>query len=525
LTRRLTLALLLAGTVQSALAQGQVSHVPPAPVEYYRSNIGHTGVAAENLSVPLSLLWRHTTSSAKNNAASAVYANSTVFFTSGNSVYAVQSADGTLIWKYPVGSKAERNFATTPTLSNGALYVVDDTGQVSKLDALTGNELWTLKLDGAIRSSPVISDGILYFGSGNSHCYAVSADTGKIIWDVTTDGAITTSPIVTGGLVVFSSADNNLYSLSALTGRKAWSRPFDADPSVFPLVYDGQTIFVTSGDTIYELDPSNGSQRSKITLPTNLADPPTINVNSQYVITQTNDLYKLTLAGTTLWHTALTGAATAPPLLAGNLLLAATQPGILSGYDASSGKLIWQYVMQATGNDYQPKYRETNLTAPPIVAGGTLYVVTSDGTLSAFRSDAADNIGPSFLQLVPLSGTSVTNSGLSYGAYVVDEGSGIDPASVSLTLDGQIDDKAQYSPGMNAIYEAAPSALDPGEHHITVKAADWRGNQSTKSWSFQVNDQPTPVTTPGTLNPNSPNYPGGGRNPNAPPPPPPIVPF
>ena len=47
--KRFALALLLACPMPGALAQ---TPTPPAPVEYYRSNIGHTGVAAEKLTPP-----------------------------------------------------------------------------------------------------------------------------------------------------------------------------------------------------------------------------------------------------------------------------------------------------------------------------------------------------------------------------------------------------------------------------------------------------------------------------------------
>ncbi len=114
----------------------------------------------------------------------------------------------------------------------------------------------------------------------------------------------------------------------------------------------------------------------------------------------------------------------------------------------------------------------------------------------------------------------------------MDDGTGIDPASISLSVDGNADAQAKYHAGQNAIYNAPTTPLKEGTHQITIKATDWRGNAATISWAFTVNDHPAPTLPPGAspeqpgFNPNSPNYPGvGGRNPNAPPPPPPITPF
>lgn len=543
-----TAALMLlgpAGFAQVAPATPDPAATPASPVtaahvDYYRGNIGHTGVADEKLSAPLSVLWRHTTAYAKNNPASPVYGASTVYFPSGGAFYALNSADGTMRWQYPADGKARTFFATTPALSGGFLYVTDDNGQAYKLDAATGKPVWTAKLEGAIRSAPIVSNGVVYFGSGNSHGYALSADTGQVVWDTAMGGPITTSPTITGGLVVFTSSDGNVYSLNARTGKKGWAVPFAADPSLVPPVYDGTTLYVAAGNTLYGLDPNNGGRRSTIKLPTDVLIPPTVTANAVYVITQSNALYALTLAGRERWRVTLDAAETAPPLLAGNLLLVATQPGVLSGYDAGSGKLIWRYVVQASATDSQPKYPSTTVYAAPIVAAGTLYVVSDDGSLTAFRSDAPGNIGPQFTELVPEAGATVRADGLTYGAFVVAEGSGINPASVSLTVDDEADVKAVYHAGQNAVYDTPATPLKEGEHNITLRAADWRGNVTSQTWSFTVSGQGGRGGFGGFGG--GPNFPGNGgfggaggfgggggaapdgRDPGAPPPPP-ISPF
>ena len=493
-------ALLLLGAAASAQVVPAAPDVtaapvtPPTPantahVDYYRDNIGHTGVSDEKLNTPLSVLWRHTTNYSKNNPASPVYGASTIYFPSGGMLYALNAADGTRRWQYPADGKAKTYFGTTPALSGGFLYATDDNGQAYKLDTATGKVVWVAKLEGAIRSAPIISNGAVYFGSGNSHCYALSADTGQVIWDTATGGAITTSPTLTGGLVVFTSSDGSVYSLNARTGKKGWAIPFTADPSLVPPVYDGATLYIAAGDTLYGLDPNNGSRRSVIKLPTNVLVAPTVSGDSVYVITQSNTLFALTRSGHERWRATLDAADTAPPLLAGNLLLVATQPGTLTGYDAGTGRLVWQYAVQASATDSQPKYPTTTVYSAPIVAAGTLYVVSDDGSLTAFRADAPGNIGPQVTQTVPEAGATVRAQGLTYGALVVAEGSGINPASVSLTVDDEKDTKALYHAGQSAVYNTPTEPLKDGEHTITVKATDWRGNATTQSWSFTVSNQ------------------------------------
>ena len=515
----LLLAAWTIGQPLMAVADTPSTGKPLTAVDFYRGNTGHTGVSTESLTAPLSLLWRHTTQASKNNPASAVYAGSSVYFVSASSVYALSAADGSTLWQYPAGGKGTALFLATPALADGFLYVTDDNGQVTKLDAATGKSAWKAKLDGALRSSPIISDGSVFFGSSNNHCYALSVATGQTLWDSATSGAVLTSPVVTGGLVVFTSSDNTVYSLNSHTGRKAWSVSYDADPSLVPLVYDGRSVLVTAGDTVYSLDPSTGRQRTTIKLPTTVLIPPTVSPDATYIVTQSNTLYALGAGGRQIWKTTLVAAPTAPPLLAGSLLVVTSQPGIVSAYETTGGKLVWRYVVQASATDSQPKVAAANVFAAPIVADGTLYVVSDDGTLSAFRADAADNTGPELTQLAPASGATVPTDGLTYGALIVDAGSGINPATVSLELDGKADPLALYHTDANAIYNTSTTPMTEGDHQITVKATDWRGNASTQNWHFTVRNGAT--NRGNRSNPFGRGYPGnGGRNPNAPPPPP-----
>ena len=527
---RLAPAMLLIGAITTtcvsvrADAPTSSSSGPAAQVDFYRGDTGHTGVSPESLASPLSLLWRHTTQAAPNNPASAVYAGGSVYFVSGGSVYAVRAADGASEWQYPADGKKTSLFSATPALADGFLYVTDDSGNVFKLDAATGKAVWKATLDGALRSAPVVSGGMVYFGSGNSHCYALSTATGQTVWDVTTNGAVLTSPVVTGGLVDFTSSDNTVYSLNGRTGRKSWAVPFDADPSLVPLVYDGRILYVTAGDTLYSLDPGSGRQRTTLKLPTTMLIPPTVSADATYVITQSNTLYALGAGGRERWKVTVDAAPTAPPLLAGSLLLVTTQPGIVTAYDAGTGRLAWRYAMQGTATDSQPKPATANIFAAPIVADGTLYVVSDDGTLSAFRHDAPDNVGPDLVQLSPASGATVPTDALTYGALVVDEGSGINPATVILEFDGTADPLALFHADSGAIYHTLTTPLTEGDHQITVTAADWRGNVTSQNWHFTVRNGAT-NRGGGRFNPFGRGYPGGGgRNPNAPPPPP-LTPF
>ncbi len=515
-------ALLMGAALLLSPAQAQtpaLASTPPVTVSDYRGDAAHTGVAAESLATPLSLLWRHTASSTVSALASPVFSGKTVYFVSGSGVSALSADDGATLWQYPADGKPAALFSATPALDGGFLYVADDAGNVVKLDAATGKAAWKVKLDGTLRSSPTLSAGQVFLGSSSGHCYALSAETGQTAWDMTTGGAVTASPIVTGGLVAFSSSDNSVYSFSTRTGRKSWSVPYDSDPSIVPLVYDGRSLLVTAGDTIYSLEPGSGRQRTTIKLPTNVLIPPTPGPDATFIITQSSVLYALEGGGKQRWKVTLDSAPSAPPTLAGAALLVTTLPGTLTAYNAGTGDLLWRYAMQGTATDSQAKPAKVGVAAAPIVAAGTLYVSSDDGTLSAFRRDAIDTVGPELPLLVPASGATVPTDNVTYGAQLLDLGSGINPSTVTLSLDDKPDPLAVYHADVNAVFHTSATPLTEGDHQITVKAADWRGNVTTQSWHFTVrNGAPAGG---GRFNPFGRGYPGsGGRNPYAPPPPP-----
>lgn len=500
-------ACLLLGTVApSALAQAAAPAAAAPPASVYRNNAAHSGYTPDPLPTPVSLLWRHTTQAAKGNPGSPVSAGGLVYFGSGPSVYAVSAADGTLKWKFPTGAVTAGNFSSTPALDGGALYIGSDDAQVYKLDAKTGAQLWAKKVGGGVRSSPVVSNGLVYFGSADRQCYALSADSGQTVWSAVTQGPITASPTVQGNQVVIASSDNIVYSFNAAKGgAPVWTQHFPADPSASPPIYADGSFYVGAGSILYSLDNRGRQTGRPLDLGSPIVCPPTAGAGSVFVITQDNKVYAVSSGNKRVRWTASLGSPTnAVPLLAGGLLLVPTQHGILYGFDAQSGALKWQYVVQASGTQTQPKYQTTDIASAPLWVGGTLYVLSDDGSLSAFRADAVDKVAPQITDLTPAPGAAVAGVRIPYGARVFDYGSGLDPATVQFLIDNAPASLVKYDPGKDGVYidlnkdvqgfSNKPAA--DGLHQVTIQARDWRGNAVTKTWAFTVDNSLNPPGTP-----------------------------
>ncbi|WP_395143964.1 hypothetical protein, partial [Armatimonas sp.] len=138
---------------------------------------------------------------------------------------------------------------------------------------------------------------------------------------------------------------------------------------------------------------------------------------------------------------------------------------------------------------------ETAVAAPLALSGGTLYTLSSDGTLTAFRADAPDTTGPLFTGHYPKAGSALNGKPpFLVAAKVKDFGSGLNFDSVSVALDGK-DVTATYSLKSGLLsYKTQSSGrlVDPplanGRHVVTMRAKDWRGNETVETWSFVVNN-------------------------------------
>lgn len=498
-----TLPLLLFSSV--AWAQTPAPPTAPGPTVPFRGDSGHTGYTADPMPTPLSLVWRHTTAQARGNMSSPVAANGVIYFGSGRSVYAINAADGTQKWKFPAKAEATALFGTTPTLADGFLYFGGDDARVYKVNAATGAQVWVKKVDGPVRSSPVVDDGIVYFGSADSHLYAVRAETGAQVWAFTADGSITTAPIVSDGQVVFACTDNKIYSINAATARLSWSQRLASDPSAAPPVLANGLLFTGAGDTLYALNQRSGTIRWSTRLPSEISDTPTVNSDLLYVATENRGLYAVSTArGQLRWKATLAYPTGAPSLLAGNTLLVPSQRGIVHGFDARTGALKWQYVVQASGTATQPLYSSTDISSAPIWVDKTLYLLSDDGTLSAFQAGAADMVPPQVAQLSPAPASVVAGVRVPYSASLIDVGTGINPATVLLSVDRSPIGLAKYDPSRNAVtvdlsHDTRGDANRPladGTHQILLQAQDWHGNAVSRTWAFTVNNLLNPKTTP-----------------------------
>ena len=397
-------------------------------------------------------------------------------------------------------------------------------------DAVTGSLLRQFKTGSAIVSSPAINNGTLYFGSNDRRLYAINIADDKLVWRYKAEDGINSAPLLVGDMVYVTSSDQYLHAIKTSNGVVKWKYrlPYSALPNSVSVV--DNTLYLPSGDTLYALQPGTGLMRWMVKFPSTIATPPVAEGGTVYAIDRSQHLYAISAQrGREIWAkpVKLSFTPAAAPTISGSTLYIPTDRNAIYALSREDGKTIWQYSVEPASNKENvapPTF--TSFAAPLAIANGTLFALSDDGSLSAFRADAVDTSPPIAEKFYPQPGSTLNGTPpLTFAATVADPGSGLDRDSVKLLLDDQPQD-IKWEVGKDLVYArtssktgAASPPLSNGLHTLTITAQDWRGNVTEEKWSFHVdNSLPVSVNKDPSTPANARNQtPGMGQFPGGPP--------
>jgi len=142
-------------------------------------------------------LWRLEERAQFSSSTRPVAGDGLVFYTTGfntGQVYAVRP-DGSLVWKTARGAPNKPSLL----LDGGLLYMVNDTGIVTCLDAQTGAEVWRARVPDSYSASPILSEGRIYFFSEDGRTTVIEAGRAfKVLAESTLDAGFMASPAIDG---------------------------------------------------------------------------------------------------------------------------------------------------------------------------------------------------------------------------------------------------------------------------------------------------------------------------------------
>ena len=314
-------------------------------------------------------------------------------------VRAFATTDGSRLW-----STAPEDLEPVDRLGGGGIAWIDGHvvaafahGDVVALDATTGAEIWRQRLRAPVRTNPSAADGKVFVVSADNQLFTLSAATGDILWRhagtfeqaALLGGA---APAIDGGTVVVAYSSGEIFALNINDGRPLWSdallrpRRTLAIGSITDIVGDpvidrDRVIVAGNGGEMAAFDTTRGTRAWDVQLTSR--ETPWVAGDFVFVVTDRNEVVcVLRQGGHIRWVSPLVRAGEpnadepqrwAGPVLAGDRLVLVGSTGEVASMSPYTGELLGRTDLG------------DSVTLPPIVAGGTVYFLTDDGELLAYR--------------------------------------------------------------------------------------------------------------------------------------------
>jgi outer membrane protein assembly factor BamB len=342
------------------------------------------------------------------------------------------------------GSSDEAQLLAQPVIADGKIYTVDIEAKVSAFDQKSGKRLWRVELskddddEGILGGGIAFSDGRLFSTTGFADVVALDAETGREIWRKRLSGPMRAAPTVWAGRVFAVTVANELYALSAADGRELWTHSGLREVAGLlggapPAVDGGVVVVPYSSGEVVALRVENGRQvwtesltairrSDAVTAIAHIRGQPVIDRGIVYIVGNSNRTVAVDLrTGTRLWEVAVGGVHGA--WVAGEFVYVVTRDGEVICLTRRGGRVRWiaqlprfEDAEDLTGpilwagpvlagdrllignsvdeiwslSPYSGKILglieiSGPVLIPPIVASETLYVLTDEADLIAFR--------------------------------------------------------------------------------------------------------------------------------------------
>ena len=346
------------------------------------------------------------------------------------------------IWNADIGDGEtdELPLITQPIIVDGRIFTLDTESHLSAFNVENGKQLWRVEINPEDEDDPVIAGGIassggyLFVTNGFNEVLAVNPADGGIIWRQNIPAASRAAPTVIDDRVFVVTLDSRLLALNAADGRVLWeytgisddaslvgaASPAANNDIVVPVFSSGEitALRVENGSVAWSDNLSNVRSFGGLSTITDIRALPVIDKGIVFAVSFSGRLVAIDeRTGTRIWQREISSSQT--PWMAGNHIFVLSsenqlialgrdngsirwvtklprfdddEPVVLTGPVLAGGRLI---VAGTDGRIYEiaPENGEirrewdagATITIPPIVAGGKLYLLSRDASLTAYR--------------------------------------------------------------------------------------------------------------------------------------------
>jgi outer membrane protein assembly factor BamB len=283
--------------------------------------------------------------------------------------------------------------------ANDWLFVSLSSGQVLGLNATSGTEVWRQPLGVPLRAAPTVAEDRVLVLTADNQLYALEGTTGQPVWRHAGffEGAGLLggpSPAVDRDLVVVPYSSAEVYALRLDNGRPLWSDTIErprrtqaldqiTDIDGMPVIEDDVVYIASYGGQMAAIDARRGIRTWDLDVAS--IDTPWLAGDFIYVLTTRGEVVCLLRSnGRVRWVSPLprfanpddpgsTAIIWSGPILVGDRLLVVGSNGQAVTMSPYNGEILGRQELPGP------------VVIPPVAAQGTVYIVTEDAELLAFR--------------------------------------------------------------------------------------------------------------------------------------------
>ena len=315
-------------------------------------------------------------------------------------------------WTANVGRSAgyRRKIPAPPVVLEGRALTMDPDGLVRAFDMQTGNRIWEFdttpedddntNVGGGVSAAP----GLVYAATGRAELIALEAATGKQVWRVAMPQPARAAPTVADGRLFVPLLGNSIVAFDAKTGSRIWSYQGTASVTGMlglpaPAYADGLLVAGLGSGELVALRAATGAVVWLDNLGTAHGGDRDLSAVLGLPVIQDGRVYAASLgglmvaidlrSGRRLWERDITSGNT--PCVAGGFIFVLTTDAQVVALDRIDGSIIWLTQLEKWGN--KEKQRDPIFWSGPLLAGDRLVVVSGLGTAQAISPYTGEILG------------------------------------------------------------------------------------------------------------------------------------
>ncbi|TXH33605.1 MAG: pyrrolo-quinoline quinone [Rhodospirillaceae bacterium] len=319
-----------------------------------------------------------------------------------HAMYHLQASNQPLqrVWSTDVGSSAsdDNRLLAEPVVAGGVVYTMDADSEVSAVDAKSGDRLWRVDLtpdeedDDLFGGGLAVSEGKVVVTTPFAKVFALDAKSGETIWETSAPSPMRAAPAVSDGRIFSVTLDNQLIVYALDDGRRLWSNAGveeaagllgGATPAVFGSVVvaaytsgDLLAFDVTNGRILWSDNLAGKTRGDSTATLTDIRGRPVI--DRDMVIAVSNGGVMAAISprrGGRVWDASIGG--TQSPWVAGDFIYVLTNNSEVLCLQRQDGRIKW--VQNLPPFEDPEKHKDPIYWSGPVLAGDRLLVTGSSG--------------------------------------------------------------------------------------------------------------------------------------------------